>query len=62
MSTYLVAFVVGELGWNNYDARAKPFSLPHAEYVEGKTTEGVVVRTYTLPGLKHEARDAMMMQ
>jgi len=37
MSTYLVAYVVGEF-----------------EYVEGKTAEGVVVRTYTPPGLKHE--------
>ena len=42
MSTYLLAFVVGNL-----------------EFIEGKTKRGVLVRVFTTPGKKHQAKFAL---
>ncbi len=42
MSTYLLAFIVGEL-----------------EFIEGKTKDGVLVRIFTTPGKKHQAKFAL---
>jgi len=42
MSTYLLAFIVGDL-----------------EFVEGKTKEGILVRVFTTPGKKEQARFAL---
>ncbi len=42
MSTYLLAFIVGDL-----------------EYIEGKTKDKVVVRIFTTPGKKHQAKFAL---
>lgn len=42
MSTYLLAFIVGDL-----------------EYTEGKTKDKVVVRIFTTPGKKHQAKFAL---
>lgn len=42
MSTYLLAFIVGDL-----------------EFVEGKTKEGTLVRVFTTPGKKEQARFAL---
>ncbi|MBI3627245.1 MAG: M1 family metallopeptidase [Candidatus Sungbacteria bacterium] len=42
MSTYLVAFIIGDL-----------------EFIETKTKEGVLVRVFTTPGKKHQAKFAL---
>ncbi len=42
MSTYLLAFIVGEFEW-----------------IESKTKDGVVVRVFTTPGKKHQAKFAL---
>jgi puromycin-sensitive aminopeptidase len=42
MSTYLLAFIVGDL-----------------EFIEGKTRDGALVRVFTTPGKKHQAKFAL---